>query len=479
VQSVDYGKITFIKRDKFLNYLPIDLYGVGGDKKPKRGVEVTPEMVYLEGTVFSLKNVNLDKFKVQFVDGLFLQEIEEKFSWFLQAETSDAIIGKNDNGIVWYSGVWRCGRWFSGTWISGEWISGDWYGGEWYSSPVKSNILSVQVSGNNSDNSLSKWQGGRWFGGTWYGGTWYDGRRYGGDWYGGLWFNGVWNDGDWYGGRFQGGIWVLGNWSGGLFNCDSRLSYWLDGKFESGDFENGTWYNGQFGNQDNRLSRFGTRSINTRISVWHGGKWISGEFHSSLNFDEVLQTPTVSDVHTLSVWRTGLWLGGSFYGGVAYNIDFRGGIWYGGILEEIQVIGVDSIYVNPPDVSNNRIWVNGIFKFNPGDQIYIIDDFRGGTFSSIGTNDNPREYRINKIEEDEQNSRTGLFLNFNLSKLDPQIDYNVGFQDWNGIETNLRVVSHFDESNWKSGYWTNGYFENGFFESGVWYNGVFEGTWGN
>ncbi len=144
-----------------------------------------------------------------------------------------------------------------------------------------------------------------------------------------------------------------------------------------------------------------------------------------------------------------------------------------------QVIGVDSIYVNPPDVSNNRIWVNGIFKFNPGDQIYIIDDFRGGTFSSIGTNDNPREYRINKIEEDEQNSRTGLFLNFNLSKLDPQIDYNVGFQDWNGIETNLRVVSHFDESNWKSGYWTNGYFENGFFESGVWYNGVFEGTWGN
>lgn len=477
VLEADYGRVTFIKRDKFLNYLPIDLYGVGGDKKPKKAIEVTPEMVTLDGTIFSLQNINLNKFKVQFVDGLFLQEIEEKFSWFLQAETSNAIIGKNDNGLVWYSGVWRCGRWFGGTWISGEWISGDWYGGEWYSSPVKANILSVEVSGNNSDNRLSKWQGGRWFDGKWYGGSWFDGRRYGGEWYGGVWYNGVWNDGDWYGGSFQGGIWVFGNWYGGVFNCDSRLSYWLDGAFESGDFENGTWYNGQFGNQQNRLSRFGTRSINTRISIWHGGKWISGEFHSSLNFDETLQIPVVSDIHTLSVWRTGLWLGGSFYGGVAYNIDFRGGVWYGGVLEEIQVIGLDAVY--PADTSNNKIYVNGIFKFNPGDQIYIIDDFKGGTFSSIGTNDNPREYRVNKIEEDEVNFRTGLFLNFNLSNLDPPIDQIIGFQDWSGIETNLRVVSHFSESVWKSGYWTNGYFESGTFESGVWYNGVFEGNWGN
>lgn len=472
----DTGKITFIKRDKFLNYLPIDLYGVGGDKKPKRGIEITPEMVKLDKTIFSLENVNQNKYKIQFVDGLFLQEIEEKFSWFLQAETSNAIVGKNENGIVWYSGVWRCGRWFSGTWISGEWLSGDWYGGDWYSSAVKSNILSVEVSANNFDNRLSKWRGGRWFDGDWYGGSWYDGRRYGGSWYGGIWYNGVWNDGDWYGGNFQGGIWVYGNWDGGLFNCDSRLSYWLDGIFKSGDFENGIWYNGQFGNQENKLARFGTRSINTRVSIWHGGKWISGEFHSVLNIDPVTLLPTISDVHTLSIWRTGLWLGGSFFGGIAYNIDFRGGIWEGGILEEIQVIGVDAIY--PELTSTNIIYVNGIFKFNPGDKIYIIDDYKGGVFSPIGNNDNPREYRINKIDEDETNSRTALYLNFNLSRLDPPVDEPTGSQDWNDIETNLRVVSHFVESYWKSGVWTNGYFENGTFESGIWYNGIFEGNWG-
>jgi len=475
--DVDSGKLTFVKRDNFLNYLPIDLYGIGGDKKPKKGVEILPEMVELDKTIFSLVNVNTEKYKVRFVDGLFLQEVEEKYSWFLQAETSDAVIGQNDNGLVWYSGTWRCGRWFGGTWISGDWLSGDWYDGEWYSSPVKSNILSVEVSANNSDNSLSKWQGGRWFGGSWYGGTWYDGRRYAGDWYNGIWFNGTWNDGNWRGGSFQGGIWVNGIWDGGKFNCDSKLSYWLDGTFKSGDFENGTWYNGQFGNQSNLVSRFGTRSVNTRISIWHGGKWISGEFHSFLNTDSKTSLPIVSDVHYLSVWRTGLWLGGDFYGGVAYNIDFKGGTWRGGILEEIQVIGVDAIY--PGTFSTNRIYVNGIFKFNPGDEVYIIDDYRGTEFSPIGNNEKPGNYRINKIDEDSTNSITSLYLNYSLSKLDPAVDPVTGSQSWNNIETGLRVVSHFSESKWKSGLWTNGYFESGNFESGIWYNGVFEGNWSN
>ena len=477
VTGSDFGSMIFIKKDKFLNYLPIDLYSVGGDKKPKQSIEILPEMVTLEGEIISLKNIDLKKYKLQLVDGLFLQEIEDKYSWFLQAETSNAVVGKNRNGLVWYSGVWRCGRWFGGTWISGTWVSGDWYGGEWYSSKINSNIPTTENLFNGVDYSFSKWQSGRWFDGKWYGGTWYDGRRYGGEWYEGLWFGGVWNDGDWYGGEFRGGIWVLGNFFGGVFNCDSKLSFWLDGIFESGDFENGTWYNGQFGNKNNLPARFGTRSVNTRITTWHGGKWINGEFHSFLNTDENSELPIVSDIHTLSVWRTGLWLGGDFYGGVAYNIDFRGGVWHGGILDEIQIIGIDPIY--PQQTSNNKIYLNGIFKFNVGDIIWIIDDDKGGKFSPIGNNQNPSDYRINKIEEDVINSRTGLFLNFNLSNLNPPIDNDTGTQSWIDVETNLRVVSHFDESIWKSGYWTNGYFQSGNFESGIWNNGVFEGIWGN
>jgi hypothetical protein len=297
------GTIRFIKKDPFLNYLPIDLYDIGSDKKPKQSVEILPEMVKLENSTHSLINVDPKKLKLKFVDGLFLQEIEEKFSWFLQADTSPAIIGKNENGLIWYQGVWKCGQWFTGTWRSGEWLSGDWYGGDWYSSRVKPGVSSVEISTTSIDNTLSKWQGGRWFGGNWYGGSWYDGRRYGGDWFGGVWFNGIWNEGDWYDGEFQGGIWVLGNWYGGKFNCDSKLAYWLDGTFQGGDFENGLWYNGQFGVENllesSIVPRFGTRSLNTRVSIWHGGKWLNGEFHSVLNIDNTTLEPIVSDFHNL------------------------------------------------------------------------------------------------------------------------------------------------------------------------------------
>jgi hypothetical protein len=482
--STDTGFLRFIKKDPFLNYEPIDLFDISSDKKPKMSIEITPNMVLLQDRTFSLVNVDVNKYKLKFVDGLFLQEIEDKYSWFLQGETSNAVIGKNSDGLVWYRGTWRCGRWFSGTWLSGDWLSGDWYGGKWYSSTVKVDVLSAEVSPINTGDSNSKWYGGRWFGGDWYAGTWYDGRRYGGTWAGGIWFNGIWNDGDWSGGRFQGGIWVYGNWYGGKFNCDSRLSYWLDGKFIGGDFENGLWYNGQFGNDQNILARFGTRSINTRISQWEGGKWISGEFHSALNTDEMTGETLVSDVHTLSVWKTGLWLGGEFWGGIAYNIDFRGGIWKGGILEEVQVSGLSQIYdlsngvVIPKKDTENKIYLNGIFRFNPGDEVYIIDDFRGTTFSTLGSNDKVGKYRVNKIYLDYTSNQTELFLNYNLTSLDPKIDDSVGLQNWSNIETGLRVVSHFVEGNWESGYWTNGYFESGTFLSGIWFNGVFEGNWG-
>jgi hypothetical protein len=475
--SQDIGRIKFLKKDEFLNYLPIDLFDIAKEKKPKSSIEILPEMVQLSGNIHSLINVDTNKFKIKLVDGLFLQEVEEKYSWLLQAEVSNVVVGKNENGLVWYSGVWRCGRWFNGTWISGEWLSGDWYSGNWYSSATKTMVTSVEISQSFPTlNSYSKWQGGRWFDGNWYGGTWYDGRRYGGDWKEGIWFNGIWNDGNWYGGSFQGGIWVFGNWYGGVMNCDTRPSYWLDGNFEAGDFENGVWYNGQFGNDRNELARFGTRSLNTRNSVWNGGRWISGEFHSSLNINEYTGQTQVSDLHNLSVWRTGVWFGGSFYGGVAYNIDFRGGTWYGGIIEEIQVSGLDPIY--PAETSTNMIRVNGLFKFNPGDEIYIIDNSRNTDFSPIGNDSTIGKYRINRIYEDATTNQTEIYLNFNLADLTVGVSEVIGNSQWSNIETGLRVVSHFVEAEWKSGLWTNGYFESNTFESGIWLDGIFEGKMG-
>ena len=469
----DFGSIIFIKKDPFFNYQPVDIFDVGIDKEVTRSVEITPHNIIIANNIHSLNNINLQKYKIQLVDGLSLAEINKNYSWLLEAEVSDAVIGRDSNGIIWYSGVWKFGRWFGGTWISGTWISGDWYGGTWKAFNIINNIISVKINTTYIDNNASKWFGGRWFDGIWEGGTWYNGRWYGGTWNTGIWYNGIWNDGTWISGYFKGGIWVRGAWIQGYFNSDVKPSYWLSGEFKSGDFENGIWYNGNFGNVNNTLVRFGTKSTNTRTSIWHSGIWISGDFHSFLNTD-LLGNPIKSVVHKYSVWKTGYWYSGNFYGGVVYNINFKSSKWYGGILEDIQICGVNAIL--PANTSSNSIVLNGIFKFNIGDDITIIDNNNNTFLSPIGNNTTPMKYRINNISEDDYLKQTTLYLNYDLSSLG--IDSTISSTTHSNCETGLRIVSVFKDSTWETGVWKNGIFIKGYFKSGMWYNGLFDGIWG-
>lgn len=473
---VDPGILSFYKVDPFFNYQPIDLFRVGVDKKVTRSVEIKPDNFQVVGATWSLVNLDLSKFKLRFVDGLYLEEVYQKYHWLLEAEVSNAIIGRGSSGLIWYSGDWLCGRWFGGTWMSGRWVSGDWYGGTWNSYKTEDRIINIYVDTSNVDFRSSRWFGGRWFDGVWNGGSWFNGRKYAGLWIDGIWYGGIWNDGTWMSGRFEGGVWVLGTWESGVMNSDSKPVYWLDGEFKTGDFENGIWYNGKFGNDRRELVRFGTRSFNTRPSVWNGGTWRSGEFHSNLNIDSDTGLPAVSDIHKYSVWKTGNWLGGDFWGGIAYNINFSAGIWHGGILEEIQVIGVNSIL--PSTQSTNSIVLNGVFRFNIGDEVWIIDDDRDTPYSPLGSNTTPRKYRINFVQEDEVLDRTTIRLNYNLSTLGVTASY--ASQSLVGFETGLRVVSYFKDSIWETGLWTNGIFENGSINSIIWYNGILvSGDWGN
>ena len=52
--------------------------------------------------------------------------------------------------------------------------------------------------------------------------------------------------------------------------------------------------------------------------------------------------------------------------GVVYNMDFKSGAWHGGILEDIQIIGFGN-----DGVGENYFTLNGIFKFNIGDEICL------------------------------------------------------------------------------------------------------------
>lgn len=452
----DNGYVRYTRQDPFLNYQPIDLIDYGADQRGKQSIELTIENLKLSGSVYSLIDIDYDKYRYRLVDGLNLETITLSYPWILEAEISGAIIGVDSEEIVWYKGTWECGRWFGGTWHSGVWMSGDWYGGTWNSNIINDRILSVTVDTKTIDNERSVWYSGRWYDGTWNNGTWNSGRWYAGNWNNGVWYKGTWNDGTWNGGLFEGGIWVLGTWNTGIFNCDNEPAYWLDGEWNGGDFENGMWYDGTW-QQKNGESRFGTKSFNSRTAIWQGGYWLSGSFYSKLNRNDDGQLD-VSDTHKYSIWKTGKWLSGEWYGGIAYNMDWKLGTWYGGILEDIQVVGVDT--------TNDTFTLNGIFKFNIGDDIYMIDNQIGGTYSTFGSNGNPGRYKVLFTEEDSINKTTTISVNYQLSGISVNL-----------VETNLRVVSRFTNLNWKSGIWTNGLFDSGLWEGGIWYNGVFSATW--
>jgi hypothetical protein len=457
--GIDSGYVKYTKKDPFLNYQPVDLIDLGVDGKGKISLELSIENLKLSNSVYSLTDVDFEKYRFRLIDGLNIETVNLKYAWLLEAELSGALIGlNNDDTLVWYKGTWIFGRWFGGTWQSGVWMSGDWYGGTWNSNIVTDNILTANVDTKTVDLEQSFWYTGRWYDGTWNAGIWNGGRWYGGTWNSGMWHKGTWNDGTWNSGNFEGGIWVLGTWNNGIFNCDNEPAYWLDGKWYGGDFENGMWYNGYW-EQKNSSSRFGTKSFNSRTANWQAGTWVSGSFFSYLNTNDqgVLD---VSDVHKYSIWKTGQWLSGEWYGGIAYNMDFKTGTWYGGILEDIEVIGIDT--------TNNTFTLNGIFKFNIGDTIYIIDNQIDNANSVYGSNLNPGVYKVLYQTEDSTNKRTTLYVNSNLNG--PSVTTVL-------TDTGLRVVSKFKNLNWKSGIWTNGIYDDGLWEGGIWYNGVFSGIW--
>jgi hypothetical protein len=460
----DSGYVEFIKKDAFFNYKPTDIYDLGVDKVSKVAVEITPINIELIGNQFNLVNLDMSKYKYELFDGLSLEDLIRNYHWILEAEISNAKIGKRNSELVWYSGIWKCGRWFGGIWISGTWVKGDWYNGIWNALSTTNKVINIEI-GNQQISNLSKWYDGRWFDGTWYSGIWYNGRRYAGDWYDGTWYNGIWNNGNWYNGVFSGGVWVLGNWKGGIFNSNNKPAYWLDGKWSGGDFENGRWFNGQFSSENGSTSRFGTKASNSRNAIWDSGKWLSGDFYSFLNVnDEGLVV--ASDIHKYSYFKTGIWNRGNFYGGVIYNINFRGGNFYGGIVDDIQVIGVN--------INQNQITLNGIFRFNIGDEIWIVDDGTSTSdFLKLGQLSDPKKYKIAFVTIDEVLQTTTLLLLYDLSSYGTFAVYSQF-----GFDLKLRVVSKFSNTNWYSGLWYNGIFENGKFLGGMWYNGYFNGDWG-
>ena len=254
----------------------------------------------------------------------------------------------------------------------------------------------------------------------------------------------------------------MGEWEDGIFNTDNGPSFWLDGKFMGGDFENGIWYNGEFKESNGLESRFGTKSSNTRNANWLGGKFLSGQFHSYLNTND-LGNPDVSDTHKYSNWYTGFF-SGDLYGGNVHNINFNSGVWHGGVLNDIDIVGIYSS-------TSNIFTVDGIYRFNIGDQFYVVDDLITSTYSVFGSTQDPIKYKVMDTTLDESLNVTEIYVDRLLSNL---LAVDTGTYS----STGLKLVSKFSNSFFNSGIWFNGVFESGSFNGGIWYNGNFSGEWG-
>ncbi|MDD8056027.1 MAG: hypothetical protein PHV15_09095, partial [Thomasclavelia ramosa] len=86
---------------------------------------INEENTFTNESVGSLKGV------ITFKNGLSVEIIKEKYPWLMQAKFKNAVIGEDQNGLVWYKGTWIDGTWENGTWENGYFNNGTWRNGIW------------------------------------------------------------------------------------------------------------------------------------------------------------------------------------------------------------------------------------------------------------------------------------------------------------------------------------------------------------
>lgn len=348
---------------------------------------------------------NRPKFKM--VGGLTLRDVKIKYNWLLNAQVQDAIIGEDENGLVWYSGQWVCGEWVDGTWYSGIFVEGRWKSGNFYSYDIdEKEALNGRLHINRVDIRKSRFIGGSFEGGHFHYGIfgnianelsldipvtitdeWVidnvidfeisgetfiyqpeDGIGFeevptstfsGGIFHNGLFNSAYFENGDWYDGIANNIIWYNGNWYNGSF----LVGNWYDGNFYSGYFSNGNWYDGKlFTNDSNNPTKFGLNyKKDYNYANWYNGEFINGEWYSGVvEYGDM--TPTFDN--TISTW---------------YNGTFTNGIWYGGVWK----LGTWQSGSYRYGMIENIYWINGHINdciCNVG--TFLTGDISGGVFNN-------------------------------------------------------------------------------------------------
>jgi hypothetical protein len=355
----------------------------------------------------SIKYVDINQEQVILVDGLTLDDIKAKFSWILNARTKNAILGKNDDTLIWYSGNWIDGEWFEGIWYSGIFERGVWLNGIFNSvqfdmkSLLNGNFLITDINNKYSHFLTGNWYDGNFENGTfgidgdfWNDQTIYDidYKNYSLDW------NSNSSNTNWYYGNFNNGYFINSNWISGNFNNGYlKNSLWNTGDFYNGIFDGYEWKNGNFKGGDfvfgkwrygivNQINvevpaRFGATNENYDYTVceWYDGIFENGSFHSGLKFDNSGNTINSTN-HKMTIWYGGIWNFGKWYGG-----QFLNGIWYSGIWFDGVWGAWSSVYKNPNYIENYSSTINDVENSIDNDENTYL--YRYGNINSNPNND--------------------------------------------------------------------------------------------
>jgi hypothetical protein len=469
-----------ITNDPSFNYEPVDLYDMGVDEIPKRANAIVPNNVETfvalnTKTGRTISGIDFNEYAFRLVDGLNIVTLAEKYGWILETEMRDAVIGEDEDGLVWYKGDWLCGIWADGRWYSGSFYDGIWIQGEWYSRQVEDLGSSVIVK-NLSSEQFSVWINGDWINGTWFNGTHFDGEWFDGVWQNGQWQNGQWDDGVWNNGDWRGGLWITGTWNDGTFSMENATSIWFFGYWFGGDFKNGLWKEGFFNQATGKLSRFGTESTYQLRSIWENGSFVNGEIHTFANVDngDVTQ-PLLSDGYEFTVFNAG-----EIRSGTCYGATFKQGNWYGGNMLQGYVDAKIPIDVNNFVISGDTLTLdvqNYVHYIKPGDQIQIIGEVDPAflpspikpTHEQIGYNTNPGSHEVQAVD----------FNNGNIDILldSPSINEIDGTF---GAYLNLSIVFTVHNGVWENSIWNGGLWLGGTWNGGIWIDGVWDdGKWGD
>lgn len=378
-------------------------------------------------------NVNINKEPVILLNGLTLQDLKAKYFWIFNAKIKNAVIGEQDNKLVWYYGDWLNGEWYDGIWYSGIFHEGIWYSGDFYSYNFnKDLLLTGNFSIQDKFETNSKFKKGIWKNGNFLGGTigenindviWENGR----------FSNGIFKNSMWKKGTFEGGLFENSTWENGLFlNGEFRKnSIWKQGNWEGGDFIEGVWEDGIFDQKDNnKLSRFGVYddpNSDELKCLWKNGTFKNGEFHSGLNIDSNGDV-TISINDKISAWENGTFENGTFYGGQFKNGRWENGLWKNGIwgawrtdwkipkyIEQYNTDPYSGVTEETKELEINSIDTGKTSDFY---NIYSTDlnfevEFSGITYSTlnqiISFNDKPPFYYYTNMENIESGLTTYNF----------------------------------------------------------------------